>query len=78
MQPTNNKLVNYHETVKSCARFLKLFDSLSLAYEFEDAVQSCEDQFLPACALVVKNGGASTAEYWDWMIGQARIVKNEI
>lgn len=41
------------------------------AVRFEHDVLNCGRAFLPACALVVLDGGEPTAEYWTWLREQA-------
>lgn len=43
------------------------FDSLGEAIEFENRALSIGEEFMPACALAVLNGGEDTPEYLAWL-----------
>ncbi len=44
--------------------------SAPIDIETENALLSIGDEFLPACAIAVRDGGPSTAEYVAWLTGQ--------
>lgn len=59
------------------AAFAARFERLSDAAEFEGRVLAIGSEFLPACALAVRDGGAATDEYWAWLIAQHEAVEAE-
>ncbi len=54
----------------SKALYIDCFPSLAAAVEFEASVLSIGSEYLPAFARTVRDGGAATAEYWDWLLSQ--------
>jgi hypothetical protein len=38
--------------------------------EQEHAILAIGREYLPDCAKAVLDGGDSTVEYWDWLLGQ--------
>lgn len=40
---------------------------------FEEEVLSVGADYLPECAVAVRDGGEPTTEYWQWLISQAEV-----
>ena len=52
--------------------YASLFQTLSDAIEFENHALSIGTEFLPACAVAVRDGDDATETYWAWLSEQAQ------
>lgn len=50
--------------------YIALFANLNDAIEHENNVLSAGSEFLPICAIIVRDGGAATAEYYAFLASQ--------
>lgn len=51
-------------------QFLAQFATPADAIAFEDETLSIGSEFLPACAIAVRNGGEPTSDYYAWLLSQ--------
>jgi hypothetical protein len=60
------------------ARFFAVVDACgSDSMAEEGAILSVGHEFLPACAIVVLNGGKATADYWEFLTEQTELAQRE-
>jgi hypothetical protein len=57
--------------------YLARFGSRVEAVRFEEQVLGIGSEFLPPCAVAVRDGAEPSAEYWRWLIGQHAAVEAE-
>lgn len=54
--------------------YRRLFANAHQAILFEEQTLAIGDEFLPECAITVREGGEATEEYWQWLIEQAEVI----
>lgn len=63
-------MTNTTSTINTREQFISLFASTQAAVAFENEILQSGREFLPAQAILVRNGAEPTAEYWRWLAGQ--------
>ena len=62
--------LDIREQIAGRAAYLAHFSDKTAAVRFEEQALSIGSEFLPSCALAVRDGGEPSDEYWAWLCAQ--------